>query len=452
MNLYYLLFFLEIQFKQVHPIHGKQKKLINSKKFDLKSFLEKNLITQNSISIEETFDKTFDKINSGFCALFVDTLNCAFCFEVKKIQGRSIDTPQNENVVRGPHEAFIENIRTNTSLIRKIINNENLIIESTNIGELTKTHVAICYVKNIANDDLVSEVKFRINNIKIDSLLSSGQLENLIKDNLNSIYPEILATERPDRTCNFLLSGRVAILVNGSPYALIIPAILLDFLASSEDLNLNYFFSNFLKIIRIIALGITLLLPGLYIAITIYHDEFLPSELLFAIISSREKIPFPIVFEIVLMEVSFELIREAGVRVPTAFGQTIGIVGALILGEAAVTANIVSPILVIIVAVTSISEFTIPDFSFSFSTRIFRFIYIILGYAAGLFGIAVGIFVHLIYLLSTSSFGIPILSYTSFINYPIKPIWKNENRPNLLNTKRPRQAPNTSMVWKKFEK
>ena len=249
-----------------------------------------------------------------------------------------------------------------------------------------------------------------------------------------------------------LLNGRVAILVNGSPYALIAPAILIDFFASSEDINLNFFYSNFLKIVRILSFIVTLLLPGIYIAITIYHDEFLPSELLFAIMSAREKIPFPIIIEILLMEVSFELIREAGVRVPQAFGQTIGIVGTLILGDAAVTANIVSPILVIIVAITAISEFAIPDFSFSFSIRIFRFMYIVLGYLTGLFGIACGIFIHLIYLLSNSSFGVPFLSFESIVNYPIKPIWKNETRSKILNTKKPSQEEKISMPWRNFEK
>ncbi len=355
-------------------------KLLDVKKFDLKDFLLKNIITQNVISIEKEFENIFNKVNSGFCALFVDTLDCCLCIEVKKLEGRSITEPKAENVVRGSHESFVENIRTNTSLLRKIINNENLVIENLNVGKITKTAVALCYMKDITNEDLVSEVKFRINGLNIDSLISSGQLENLIKDDLNNIYPEVIATERPDRTAEFLLGGRVAILVNGSPYSLIVPALLLDFLSSSEDLNLNYFFANFLKVIRVIALFITLLLPSLYIALTIFHDEFLPSELLFAIVAAREKIPFPIIFEILLMEVSFELIREAGIRVPSAFGQAIGIVGALILGEAAVTANIVSPILVIVIALTGISEFAIPDFSFAFSVRIFRFIYIILGY------------------------------------------------------------------------
>lgn len=307
-------------------------------------------------------------------------------------------------------------------------------------------------MKNIANDDLIAEVKFRINNTKLDALFSSGQLENLIKDDLYNLYPEVIATERPDRTAEYIIDGRVAILVNGSPYSLIVPALFLDHLSSSEDLYVNNFYANFQKIIRFASLIITLLLPAVYIAITIYHTEFLPSELLFAITAAREKIPFSIIFEIVIMEFAFELIRESGIRVPSALGQTIGIVGALILGEAAVTANIVSPILVIVIATTGISEFAIPDFSLSFSVRLFRIFYLILGYFAGLFGIAAGFFVHLCYLFSTYSFGAPILKYDSANSYHLDYIWKREKRNISLNTKRPDLQPKTSMTWRENKK
>ena len=430
----------------------KTPKLNNIQKFDLQHFLLNRLISQNVIEISSNFKDCFEKINSGFVSLFVDTLPVAFCIEAKDIKARTISTPQTESVVRGPQASFIENLRTNTAQIRKIINNENLIIENLKIGELTHTNVSICYMKNITNDYLVSEVKLRLNNIQIDSLTSSGELENLIKDNLHNIYPESIATERPDKTSKFILAGRIAILVDGSPFALIVPVFLLDFLISTEDLNLNHIFANFLKIIRIIAFALTVQLPAIYIAVTTFHDEFLPTELLLAITSAREKIPFPIIIEIFLMELSFELIREAGIRVPSAFGQTIGIVGALILGEAAVTANIISPILVIIISITAISEFTLPDYSFSFSTRIFRIFYICLGYFFGLPGITCGLFIHLNFLFSYRSFGAPFLSYHSFKEYLQKPIWKNETRSNVLNTKRKIQQPHISMKWRENEK
>ena len=302
---------------------SKSMKVNNVQKFDLQEFLINKLISQNVVKVSKDFKDCFEKINNGFTALFVDTLNVALCIETKKFQLRSVTTPQSENVVRGPQAAFIENLRTNTSQIRKIINNENLVIENTKVGEITKTNVSICYMKNITNDDLVSEVKFRLNNIDIDGLTSSGEIENLIKDNIQNLYPEMLATERPDKTSSLIVAGRVAILVDGSPFALIVPAFMLDFLVSPEDINLNNIFANFLKVIRAIAYFLAILLPGIYISVTTFHDEFLPTELLLAISSAREKIPFPIILEIFLMELSFELIREAGIRVPTAFGQTI---------------------------------------------------------------------------------------------------------------------------------
>lgn len=298
-------------------------KISNIQKFNLKDFLLKRLISQNVVEISQDFKDCFEKINMGFVALFVDTLNIAFCIEAKDIKSRTISTPQSESVIRGPQASFIENLRINTAQIRKIINNENLIIENTKIGKITNTNVSICYMKNITNENLISEVKFRLNNLKIDSLTSSGELENLIKDNLHNIYPELISTERPDKTSKLILAGRIAILVDGSPFALIVPAFLLDFLISTEDFNLNNIFANFLRIIRVIAFFITVLLPGIYIAVTTFHDEFLPTELLLAIGGAREKIPFPIIIEIFLMELSFELIREAGIRVPSAFGQTI---------------------------------------------------------------------------------------------------------------------------------
>jgi len=214
-------------------------------------------------------------------------------------------------VIRGSQEGFTENIRTNTSLIRRIVNNENLIIENVKVGKLSKTNCAICYMKNIANNDLVAEVKYRVNNLDIDYLTSSGQLEQLIEDDDSFSLPQLIATERPDKASNHLLEGRVVVIVNGSAYALIAPGTFIDYLTSPEDTNLRYQFSNMLKILRTLALIITLFLPGIYIAITTYHQELLPTELLFAIVASRELVPFPLLFEIILMEISFELIREA---------------------------------------------------------------------------------------------------------------------------------------------
>lgn len=388
----------------------------------------------------------------------MDTLSIAFDIEVKGFQQRSIDKPSNETVIKGPHEAFVENIRTNTSLIRRIINNENLIIENIEVGKITKTKCAVCYMSNITNSDLVNEVKYRLNNLEVDSILSAGELEQLIVDSNNLGIPQVLSTERPDKATKYLLNGRVIIIINGSPYALIMPAVLIDFLTSPEDSNLKVNFGNFLRSLRILACFITLLLPGLYIAVTSFHQEILPTSLLYSILASRASVPFPIIAEILLMEISFELIREAGLRVPSAIGSTIGIVGALVLGQAAVSAGIVSPILIIIVAITGIASFAIPDFSFGFHLRYFRFLFILLGYMAGFLGIAIGLFVYISLLCSLQSFGV---SYTTpfapAVNskgngYLLPPIWKREYRAPYVAPKKEEEQEKISMKWKFFQK
>ena len=309
-------------------------------------------------------------------------------------------------------------------------------------------------MKNITNTDLVNEVKYRLNNLAIDSLLSAGELEQLIVESNALGIPEMISTERPDKATKYLLKGRVVVIVNGTPYGIIMPAILIDFLASPEDTNMKVNFANFLRGLRFLAAFITLLLPGLYVAITSFHQEILPTGLLYSILSSRENVPFPIILEILLMEISFELIREASLRVPSAIGPTIGIVGALVLGQAAVSAGIVSPILIIVVAMTGIASFAIPDFSFGFHLRYFRFAFVLLGFMAGFLGIALGLFVYISLVCSLRSFGIsyttPFAPHTDSNgnNYLLNPIWKREFRPSYVASKKEKDQAKFSMKWK----
>ena len=424
------------------------------KKFDLAEYVESCLIPQNSIKKSKEFSVLFAGVNSGDCILFIDTLNVAFDIDVKGFKQRSIDIPQNENVIKGSHEAFIENLRTNTSIIRRLINNENLIIENIEVGNITKTKCAVCYMHNITNTELVSEVKFRISNLDIDSLLSAGQLEQFISDTSTLGLPRIISTERPDNTVQQILEGRVAVLINGAPYSLIMPAVLIDFIASPEDSNLKTPYSNFLKFLRLLACIITLFLPSFYVAITSFHQEILPTELLFSILASREGVPFPVIFEILIMELSFELIRESGIRVPSPIGSTVGIVGGLILGQAAVSAGIVSPILIIIVAITGISSFAIPDFTFGFHLRYYRFLFIILGFMSGFLGIGIGIFAYVSAISDLETFGVSYTSpYVPSFNtvnnkFFLPPIWKRESREKFLSSKRAKRQSKTSMNWR----
>lgn len=424
-------------------------------KTNLSDYIYDSLLPQNSVKKIINFDDVIKGVNSGACAVIVDTLNIAFVADIKGYETRQVSTPHNEIVVKGSQEAFVEKLRTNTSLLRRIINNEDLIIENTEVGKISKTKVAICYLKNVANNELVSEVKYRINNLDIDYIISSGQLEQLIQDSGSMYFPQIISTERPDKTAHHLIEGRVIVLLNGSPYSLIMPAVLIDFLSSPEDINLRHQYANFLKIVRFIGAFISLLLPGIYIAIATYHSELLPTELLFTIAAARNSVPFPAIFEITIMEISFELIREGGIRVPSPIGPTIGIVGALILGEAAVNANLISPIMIIIVALTGICSFSIPDFTFGYSLRIFRFLYIFLGFLAGFLGIACGLFLQIAIISNLKSFGVsytspylPVTNLSTNVKYLLSPIWKREKRADFLNSKNSKVQEHISMKWK----
>ena len=421
---------------------------------NLLEYVDNCLLPQNSVKKIEDFKEILSGINMGDCLLFIDTLNVAFGIDVKKFQQRSISVPENESVIKRPQEGYVENLRTNTSLLRRIVNNENLIIENVSVGTISQTRCSVCYMQNIANSDLVAEVKYRLNNLDIDSLLSSGQLEQLIEYEEGFGIPQVLSTERPDKCAKYLFQGRVVVLVNGNPYALIMPATIEDFLFSPEDTNLRPLFANFLRGIRIFAALITLLLPGIYMAITSFHQELLPTELLFSILTARENVPFPIILELLLMEISFELIREASLRVPSLIGSSISIVGALILGDAAVNAGIVSPTLIIIVAITGIASFAIPDFSFGFHARVFRFWFIALGFVAGFLGIGVGFFIYVTMLCSLKSFGVPYTtpiapSYNTKGNgFFIPPVWKREYRASFISPKKGKAQDAISMKWK----
>lgn len=350
----------------------------NKNQLNLKDIICGSILAESQVSFADTYSKVIDSILHGDCALIIDSLDIAFICDVKKLPGRTVAKSENEMTIKGPSEAFIENFRANTSLIRKYVKDENLIFETIEIGSHSKTKCAIAYITDITNDSLIAEVKKRLEGIDINYLLDAGQLEQLIEDRTFVVEPLILSTERPDKVAANLTEGRVAIIVEGSPEVLVVPAVYSDFLRSSEDSYVRYPYALLLRMFRIPAIILSVLLPGLYIAITTFHQEMIPTDLLFSIAGTREKVPFSMLIELLIMEVAFEIIREASIRTPAPVGPTLGIVGTLILGQAIVTANIVSPILVIIVALTGISTFAVPNFSLNYSYRILRFIYIFL--------------------------------------------------------------------------
>lgn len=427
---------------------------IKYKTEDIVPYIKNQLLPHNQLKITNEFNSVITDVNFGSCSLFIDGVDFAFVADVKGFEHRGVEKPNNELIIRGPQEGFNETLRTNTSLIRKRLKDEDLIVESIEIGARSNTPCSLLYIKDIANDSLVSEVRRRITSIKIDYLNDSGELEQFIEDHPFLAAPQVTATERPDRVASMLTEGRVAVIVNGSPYALVMPVTFYDLIHSVEDKYTRFPIGNLLRLIRLLGIFAALLLPGFYIAITNYHQEMIPTSLLLAIESSREKVPFPSIVEILLMEVSFELIREAGIRIPGPIGPTLGIIGALILGQAAVAANIVSPILIIIVSVTGIGSFSVPDFTLGYSFRLLRFFYIILAMSSGFLGITTGIYIYGLLLANAKSFGVPFLAPFSprvhggeSSEIYRRPIWNEEKRPSYLNPKDETKEPNISRGW-----
>ncbi len=422
---------------------------------NLEDYIARQLMPHCQVKIEESYKNVIDEINFGGCALFADGVSVCFSADVKGWEHRGIEKPNNEIVIRGPQEAFNELLRTNSAQIRKRLKDEDLIVEDITVGKVSKTPCSIMYIRDVVNEKLVAEIRRRLEGINVDYMLDSGVLEQLIEDSTIYPSPQMISTERPDYVSELLAAGRVAIIVSGSPNVLVVPTTFFDLMHSAEDIYIRYPYVNLLRYIRYIAGFMAMLLPGLFLAITNYHHEMIPTDLLLAIEASREKVPFPSLVEILLMELSFELIREAGIRVPGPIGPTLGIIGALILGQAAVAANIVSPILIIVVAVTGIGSFAIPNYSLAYSIRILRFAFILLGAFSGFLGITVGLFLLGIWSTALKSFGVPFMSplgprtSNSFRDVMFKaPEWKLENRPDYLNTQKDKRQEKYSMKWK----
>ena len=389
----------------------------NAINYNLEELVENQLITRNQLTKYSELEQIIERINYGGCAIFVDTLGVAFVADVKGWNMRSLDQPVAEGIVKGPQVGFIETLRINTALVRKIVRNENLICENINVGKTGITSCNILYVKDVVNDNLVKEVRRRINKITVDYINDSGELEQLIEDFSWLPTPQILSTERPDRVASAVLQGKVAILVDGSPFALILPINAFELTHSSEDNYLRFPYANLLRIIRMIAMITSLLLPGIFIAIVNFHHEAIPLDLLFAIEATREKVPFSLTTELIVLEIAFEFIRDASVRMPSSGGNAIGIIGGLVVGQAAVEANLVSPIMIIIVAVTGIASFTVPSYSLSFAFRFSRFLYIFGAGVLGLFGVGAVFFINTLMAVNTKSFGVPYMS-------PLSPVDK----------------------------
>lgn len=381
---------------------------------DFLKTIQNKVLTGNQVQEEDKWDKLKNAILGGSTALFLEGCDKALIIATTGWKSRSVGETKTETVVRGPHEAFTENLVVNIGLVRTRLRTERLVTEKMQVGKLAPTDIAIMYVSGIVNPRLVKEVKRRIKTIKVDFLQDSGQLEEFLEDPPRRTFmPKMMATERPDRVAASLTEGFVVVFVGQSPYALILPTTLWSLLQTAEDYYIRYPFGSFIRTIRFTSLVIALLLPSFYIAVTNFHPEMIPTDLMLTIAAAREQVPFPVVMEVLLMELALELIREAGIRIPNVIGPTIGIVGALILGQAAVQAGIISPLLVIIVAVTALASFTLPNYNLAFAVRMLRFVYILLASTWGFYGIALGVMVLLMQWATMKSLGVPMLSPVS---------------------------------------
>ncbi len=371
------------------------------------------VISIGEISELKTIEEAVDKILAGECIFMVDGHTEVLSLSVRGWESRAISEPPTEAVVRGPREGFSETLRFNTAMLRRKIKSPDLKIEMKTKGKFTKTDVAVCYISGLANQGVLHEVFNRLERIEIDGVLESSYIEELIEDEPWSPFPQMEYSERPDVVAASLLEGRVGILVDGTPFALIVPTIFVQYIQSAEDYYQRFYLSSVFRIGRFIALNIALLLPSVYVAATTFHQEMIPTPLLISIASQREGVPFPALAEALVMELIFELLREAGVRLPRPIGQAVSIVGALVIGDAAVTAGLASAAMVIVVSVTAIASFALPAFNMAITLRILRFPMIILAGTLGFYGIMLGLLAILIHLTGLRSFGVPYLAPVS---------------------------------------
>ncbi|WP_141433228.1 spore germination protein [Bacillus sp. 03113] len=415
---------------------------VNLKDAELKDPIEiiKNqILSIGSIKEIDDMESLLASIHSGNTVILVDGCTKGIMASSSNRKERGVEEPSSQTVIRGPKEGFVENIGTNIALLRSKIKTPNLWKIDRKIGKLTQTDVSVMYIKGIANDKIVTEIMDRLDRIDTDSILESGYIEEFIQDQTSTTFPTIMNTERPDSVAAALLEGQIAIIVDGTPFVLIAPVTFFNFFQASEDYYQRYDIATFLRILRYIAFFVSMLLPSIYIAITTFHQEMLPTTLLIGLSAQREGVPFPAFVEALLMEFTFEFLREAGVRMPRAIGPAVSIVGALVLGQAAVQAGLVSAAMVIMVSFTAISNFVAPILNISITARLIRFGLMLLAASLGLFGIIAGLFAILIHMLSIRSFGIPYLAPLSpLIPSNLKdifirvPWWAMSNRPRLF--------------------
>ncbi|WP_163192587.1 spore germination protein [Clostridium thermarum] len=405
------------------------------------NYVKEKIFPTGSLDELTTFDYIIYELLSGSTIIFANGLNKAFSATYNDISGRNVEKPDSEQVVRGAKEAFVESLYTNIVLIRKRLKTPDLNIEFINAGKRSKTSLALVYIKGIINAELPKAIAEYLKKIDIDGIIGSGQVEQLIEKHKWTVFPQVLATERVDRIVGSLLDGRAAIIIDGSPYPLIVPTTFSMFLTSLDDYNGRTLITSLLRILRYIGFWVCCTISATYLAITNYNPGLIPTSLLLSITGSRVGLPFPVAFEIIFMEIALYFIQEATLRLPKNIGQSIGIVGALVIGQAVVQAGLVSPIIVVIVSISALASFIIPNYTLSLATIVIRLFFIIWAIFFGLFGVMLAAILVLIHAASLESFGIKYLSdYSPYDKETLKdtiiiaPQHTKSKRPQYLNT------------------
>ena len=376
---------------------------------EIVEILDKNALGIADVTPFETMEEAAQGMLTGDAILFVDGYPKALKISDKGYPNMGVTEADSEKVIRGSNEGFADSIKVNTALIRKRVRSTKVKVKEMRPGVRSHTNVNLVYMEDLAYPEIIAEVEKRLNRYEIDGVLDSGVIEQLAEEKWYSPFPQFQTTQRPDRAAMAILEGRVVVLSDNSPVALILPTDYNSFIKTSDDYYNRWEVATFGRLLRYIASFFAMTFPGLYLAVTNFHTQVLPTTLLLSFQVARQGVPFPAVFEVLLMEISFELLREAGVRLPGAMGNTIGIVGGLIIGQAAVEANLVSPIVVIIVAFTALCSFAIPNEEFAFSFRILKFVFIAVCAWLGYFGFLISLLMVLIHLSHLTSFGIPYL-------------------------------------------
>ncbi|MFN7249244.1 MAG: spore germination protein [Anaerobacillus sp.] len=372
---------------------------------DFITYLENEVVTLSDLKKESSLDKAILPFLSGETILIIDGIKELLLFKTGQYKQRNIAEPESEIVVRGPRDGFVESLNTNISQIRRRIRDPNLTVQLGSLGRRAKSDFALLFIKGVANETYIQEMRYRISCIDTDQIIDTGTLEQYVEDNALSVFPQALRTERVDKTVSALMNGQVVVLHDGSPFSLMAPVTFHMLFRSPEDYYDRWQITSFIRILRYLGAFIATFLPAIYVAIVSYHQGMIPTTLALSIAGSREGVPFPAFIEAIAMEITIELLREAGVRLPRAVGQTIGIVGGLVIGDAAVRAGIVSPIMVIVVALTAIASFAIPAYNVSITLRLLRFMMMLSAAAFGLYGIVIVYIFLNIHLVGLRSLG-----------------------------------------------